>query len=252
MIRPASVLLLHGITRRGDDFDALRDLLPLPSAAPDLLGHGTAPRAPDYRLIDYADALPPPENAPHVLYGHSLGGLIALLYAAKYPGQTRAVVLEDPPLFEIAPERFAANGSAAAFEALAQQIETSQPEDLLSDMGTWPSGAGDRTLGDALDHEALARRAAALSQTDPAALRVPGTDAFLEGTDLGRALGQITCPVHLIAGNPALGSVLTHADRETFLSQAQNPTLHVFDALGHDIHSFAGQDCARIVRHAAG
>ena len=37
------------------------------------------------------------ERAPFVMVGHSLGGALALMYAARYPERTAAVAMVDPP-----------------------------------------------------------------------------------------------------------------------------------------------------------
>src|SRR5262245_27870920 len=94
------LLLLHGVTRGWRDF---APLLPALSwrwhiFALDLRGHGRSDRCPgSYLVLDYlADVgqllshyLP----AGAVLYGHSLGGLVALAAAALVPQQVRAVIL---------------------------------------------------------------------------------------------------------------------------------------------------------------
>jgi pimeloyl-ACP methyl ester carboxylesterase len=70
----------------------------------DQRGHGESARAdpPDYRYASYASDL----NAlvekldlhDVVLVGHSMGGLVSLLYAATYPGRLKALVVVDSTL----------------------------------------------------------------------------------------------------------------------------------------------------------
>ncbi len=70
--------------------------------APDFRGHGKSGRVPGaYRLQDYADDMIAflrqiPE--PAVIFGHSLGGMVALLVAAQIPQHIRSVVVGDSPL----------------------------------------------------------------------------------------------------------------------------------------------------------
>ena len=69
----------------------------------DLRGHGTSGRVPGhYRLSDYADDvsafLARTVGGPATIYGHSLGGIVALLVAAHAPALVRAVVVGDAPL----------------------------------------------------------------------------------------------------------------------------------------------------------
>ena len=68
--------------------------------APDFRGNGRSGWVPgSYRLRDFAD-----DNAqflgqlkaPAVLAGHSLGGVVALMLAARCPDRMKALILEDP------------------------------------------------------------------------------------------------------------------------------------------------------------
>jgi pimeloyl-ACP methyl ester carboxylesterase len=81
--------------------------------APDLRGHGesTWPAAPDYGMVDFdvdlaaiADALAP---GPFALVGHSMGGRIALWFAAHRPARTTALAMLDARLEHIVPEEAA-------------------------------------------------------------------------------------------------------------------------------------------------
>ena len=37
-------------------------------------------------------------NMPAILVGHSIGGVIALMLAARYPDRVKALIIEDSPL----------------------------------------------------------------------------------------------------------------------------------------------------------
>jgi pimeloyl-ACP methyl ester carboxylesterase len=69
--------------------------------APDFRGHGRSAWVPGhYRLDDYAadtQALLRQLQYPAVLVGHSLGGMVALVVAARAPQLVRAVVVGDTP-----------------------------------------------------------------------------------------------------------------------------------------------------------
>jgi pimeloyl-ACP methyl ester carboxylesterase len=100
-----TVVLLHGLTEAGttwpdlvghwgDDWHVL---------APDLRGHGQSPRfaenelasAPEVLLADVI-AVVDAQPEPVALFGHSLGGLLALRAAVARPDRVWALVLEDP------------------------------------------------------------------------------------------------------------------------------------------------------------
>lgn len=74
--------------------------------APDLRGHGGSGWVPgSYRLTDYtadiAAFLQQVVRYPAVLFGHSLGGEIALFLAARYPELVRGLIIGDAP-FDLA------------------------------------------------------------------------------------------------------------------------------------------------------
>lgn len=98
------LVLLHGVSAR---WQCALPILPELSQqwqvyAPDLRGHGRSGRVPgSYRLTDYtADIvafLQQVVKHPAVLFGHSLGGQIALLVAARYPELVRGLIIGDAP-----------------------------------------------------------------------------------------------------------------------------------------------------------
>jgi pimeloyl-ACP methyl ester carboxylesterase len=85
------LLLLHGVTRRWQDFSPV--LAELSARwevfALDFRGHGKSDRATDYRVIDYAaDAVAVLQNvvgAPAIVYGHSLGAMAGAAVGAQLP-----------------------------------------------------------------------------------------------------------------------------------------------------------------------
>ena len=100
------LLMLHGVGRAARTFSALA--MQLPSRfdvwAADFRGHGHSGQADNrYRVVDYLqDAIAALQAAaePAVVYGHSLGSLVAAALAAECPSQVAAVLLEDPPSSE--------------------------------------------------------------------------------------------------------------------------------------------------------
>lgn len=95
------VLALHGHFGRGRMFGFLGKAL-APEyrvIALDQRGHGRteagAPFDPDNYVADAAAFLRHLGLGPVVVYGHSMGGIVAYRLAARYPGLVRALVLED-------------------------------------------------------------------------------------------------------------------------------------------------------------
>src|SRR5262245_42286403 len=98
------LVLLHGVLRSWRDFaGVLPALLPQWHVhAMDHRGHGGSDRCPEQYLVrNYADdflGLARTHLAGDVvLFGHSLGPLLAAPAAAACPDRVRAIVLEDPP-----------------------------------------------------------------------------------------------------------------------------------------------------------
>lgn len=92
------LLLLHGLGATGDVWNRWAPLLarhwPGRWVVPDLPGHGGSPPLPTYSFDGLsgavADLVDP--DAPHVVLGHSLGGVVALALAADVMLPVRAVV----------------------------------------------------------------------------------------------------------------------------------------------------------------
>ena len=101
---PHTVLALHYWAGAGHEFDALRPLLApgVRLLAPDLPGFGQQPAPPrfDYSVRAYADwvaaYLAEQQVDDFTLLGHSMGGKIALLLAARRPAGLRRLVLLSP------------------------------------------------------------------------------------------------------------------------------------------------------------
>ncbi len=97
-------VILHGGAASWHYADALIELLVdrWHVYAPDLRGHGQSGRVPErYRLQDYAEDmaafLEVVVHEPAIVYGHSLGGEVAVMVASHHPTLMRALVVGDAP-----------------------------------------------------------------------------------------------------------------------------------------------------------
>ena len=93
----AALVLVHGVRDHARAWDRIAAAFPHRRViAPDLRGHGDSAWAGFYPtegfLLDLANLVAAFGLAPFDLIGHSLGGNIALRYAALYPGEVRRVV----------------------------------------------------------------------------------------------------------------------------------------------------------------
>lgn len=102
------MLLLHGMVSAGNSFGAAYDTLAESATVivPDLLGFGgsmettgSTDAAAHIAALDAALASLGLQNRPTVVAGHSMGGALALRWAAEHPDRVRAVVTFGAPLY---------------------------------------------------------------------------------------------------------------------------------------------------------
>src|SRR6478752_8668945 len=89
------LLLIHGYGGAAWNFSELAPLLPgRRLLIPDLPGHGASTPLPaSASLAGYADALAATLEGPVDVFGHSLGGVVALRLAERRPELVRSIVL---------------------------------------------------------------------------------------------------------------------------------------------------------------
>jgi lipase len=95
-----AVVCLHGVTGWGGHFAGLAAALRGTHRvlAPDLLGHGSSPKDPPWRLEDQLDAVERSVGPAPIWLGHSFGARIAFEHAARRVGSVERLVLLDPAI----------------------------------------------------------------------------------------------------------------------------------------------------------
>jgi pimeloyl-ACP methyl ester carboxylesterase len=227
---PASgppLVLLHGGSAR---WQSSESIMPDLAAdwhlyAPEFRGHGKSGWvAGGYRLQDYADDtkafLRQQVSEPAVIFGHSLGGMVALLVAAQCPERIRAVVVGDSPL--------------AAEPWLAHLNRTR--DGLIH----WRDLAGGtysvEEITEALANEWLAQN---LYQNDPDMLTILIDEPYraAAGYDMAVVLPSIRCPVLLLQADPKAGGFLTDAEVEQGIPLLSQPTHVLLEGVSHVLHN---------------
>ena len=247
------LVLLHG---GGDRWQFFLPIIPTLAMrwhvyALDLRGHGRSGRVPGrYRPEDYVPDITAfldrqvTERA--VLFGHSLGGWIALMVVVERMEKVRALILGDPPLCM---ERWVAiEGSeerVASYRALRGLVGSglSVPElaAALADLPVSVPGQGAlMRYGDLPGRDAAHLRgwAKTLSQVDPdvAQYQAEGRmDEYVQKVDLDAALQRMTCPVLLLQGDPSHGGVLSDGDVKHALSLLPDGLTVKLQGTGHDL-----------------
>jgi pimeloyl-ACP methyl ester carboxylesterase len=251
------LLLLHGVVRRWQDFaPLLADLTTRWQVrALDFRGHGQSGRAAGrYFVADYVgDALAclrdgPPE--PTVIYGHSLGALVAVAVAAEMPERVRALVLEDPPEAALV-EGIRQTPFHALFAGMQPLAGSDRPTaDVARDLAElhiprpdWSIGR----LGDVRDATSLRFTARCLRDLDPDVLTPLVAGRWLEGHDADATWRGVRCPVLLLRGEERFGGMLARAEAERLANLAADCAVINVPGVGHLLHWMATETTLRYV-----
>jgi pimeloyl-ACP methyl ester carboxylesterase len=238
-----TVLLVHGNGGHAHWWDPLIPAL-VPGwrvVAPDLRGHGESewPEPPGYHLRDFAADLDALVRAlapgPLALVGHSMGGRVAVWYAAEHPERVSHLALVDTRLGPVPP------GAAAAFRSSIQGKRTGRGYPTRA-----AAMAAFRFIPDEPDvppavvadlaHHAVVERGPGdwTFRFDRAVLSLDGDG----GGDLIPALRRVRCPVALMAGRESW--VMGEDERARLVAAAPQATVEVFPGGHHFLVAQAG------------
>lgn len=239
------LLMLHGVLRGWQDFFPLFG----PFAprwqlhAMDFRGHGDSAPAASYRVVDYvSDAGRVLERLPRgaVLYGHSLGAMVALAAAARFPDRVAGLVLEDPP-FHTMGRDIMATPFHSLFVGMRGALEASSgTSDLAARLAevriTDPAGGTQVRLGDVRDAAALRFSAHCLRRIDPAVFDPILGGEWLEGYDIAALTGRVACPTLVLQADATAGGMLRDEDVRRLKTEGTDCTSVFFPGVGHLVH----------------
>ena len=239
------IVFLHGVTRRWQDFLTL-----MPALAPrwtthafDFRGHGGSDRAPRYLLCDHlADALAYLKEhvkEPAVLYGHSLGALVAAGLAAAAPELVRAVILEDPPSEPLL-KNIRSNVYHTLFSLLRSFAGQDRPvAEIARDLGGYlmplPGGTAVR-MNQVRDLVSIRFMAKSLQTCDPEVLTPVIEGRWLDGYDMEGIFRNVKCPTMLFRADESCGGMLAKAEGDRLMRCLADGTLIDWPGTGHLIH----------------
>jgi pimeloyl-ACP methyl ester carboxylesterase len=202
----------------------------------DLRGNGKSEWVPGhYRLEDFTEdavAFVRHLDKPAILVGHSIGGVIALMAAARCPEKVKALVIEDSPL---------------TLDNYKRIVESSREM-----FGLWlelkRSAHSEQELALALadkyrDYPGVTSEwilffAGCLWQLDPTYFDnlLYDFDGFTKGYDYKQILARIKCPVLFIRGETKLGAVMTDEEISSLRRSFSNVNFAQIDDVGHLLH----------------
>ncbi len=238
------LVLLHGLGRRWQVFLPIIPALSLRwhIYAPDLRGHGKSTHvARGYHGPQYSEDISRllRERIPGaaVLFGHSLGGMLAMSVASQHPELVRALILGDNI---IVARRLRNPMYTALFSGLRDlarkggtlgQIAQGIGRIVLPVPGTEESVSIRELPGN--DEAYLLSWARCVLQADPETYEMTLDGSSIEGWDGEAVLREITCPTLLLQGTPELGGLMSDADVVLATQLLPHHTHVKFRNLGH-------------------
>ena len=245
-----SIVLLHGGSANWHDFEDLGNLFSghWHVYLPDLRGHGKSGRVPwGYSVQEYATdigAFLQQVSGPAALFGHSLGGVVAVMTASLFPINVRALLVGDAPLDSISwkaamdkpdhreTQRWmrALSGGKYTIDEVITGIKMAR--------GDAPDSKGQyKTLGDIYPdghpfYEYLALR---LIDHDPDVLGMilDDYDTVAAGYEMDKILPKIQCPVLLMQADSNAGGAMADAEVVRAMSLLRNGQHVKFSGLSH-------------------
>lgn len=202
----------------------------------DLRGNGRSGWAPGrYRLEDFTEdtvAFIRQLDKPVVLVGHSLGGAVALMAAARCPEKVKALIIEDTPPTLDNYKRIVESGREMFGVWLELKRATHSEQDLALALaeryGNFPG----------VTSQWLLFFARCLWQLDPTYFDslVNDFDNFSKGYDYRQILARIKCPVLFIRGDTTLGAVMTDEEISLLRLSFSNVSFARIEGVGHLLH----------------
>jgi len=250
------LLMLHGVGRAGRTFSGFASMLPdqLRISAIDFRGHGQSGRSDNqYHVKDYVNdafAALKAIGRPTIIYGHSLGSLVAAAAAAQLPNAVSAIVLEDPPSKSYW-EKIETTNYHPTFVAMRQwasrtDLSVGDIASQLREFPMKPTADGKAVkLGDVRDAVSLRFTASCVRQLDPSVMKTILKDDWLAGLDIDVIFSAIRCPVLLLRGNPALGGMLSSDEADRIVDKLNDCTRIDFQTAGHLLHWQARVDASQ-------
>jgi N-formylmaleamate deformylase len=221
------LILLHGIGSRKVSWWPVIDQLAVQFhlIVPDLRGHGDSDKPErGYSTKDYAGDLQglieAMDLSKPLIMGHSLGGIVTLVWAVTHPDSAERIVLEDVPLRR-SPD---AGSMFADWIALASMTVEQAAAKYHEEHPDW-------------SEEDCLRRAESITGTDLHVFE-EAREQYTQGPgyDEIAPLAAIQSPTLLVTGDLATGGMVIPSDAERFAATVPNGTVAHIPGGAHSLH----------------
>jgi pimeloyl-ACP methyl ester carboxylesterase len=232
------LVMLHGGAWRWQEYLSL-----IPTIAQrwhvyalDLRGNGRSGWVPDtYRLRDFVEdnaQFLEQLNSPAVLVGHSLGGVVSLVLAARCPERVKALIVEDVPL-SLENYRRVIESSREMFALWLSLKKSAQSEQALA-----LALANAYKAYSGVTSPWILFFAGCLWQLDPTFFNALLYDfeRFAAGYDYKQVLARIACPVLFLRGETKLGAVMTDEEISWLRKSFNHGQFALIPGVGHLLH----------------
>ncbi len=246
------LILLHGGSARWQAFENI-----IPELAKnhhlfalDLRGHGKSARVSNsYAIADYAQDIAAfihtKKLESPILFGHSLGGIIALYVAGKLVDDLTAVIIGDSPLTASSWQTVLQNSRDALIawrDLSARPLTLEQFYEAVKDSPTMDYENGRsapmrHVFGE--EHPVYDFLAPNLYHQDPDVLTILIEEytRAAAGYEMTELMPNITCPTLLLQADPQSGGLMTNEMVESALKLLPQPHHTKLEGISHVLHN---------------
>ncbi len=213
----------------------------------DLRGHGLSGRARSYRVEDYASDVAAfiqgRVGKPAVVFGHSLGGMTALVLGAAHPELVKALIIGEAIISGDTLRAFSAASrpqtgwwreiaNLRSPDFIAEELRN----ELIPDPATGEPAPARRVYGEESPYFKFF--AECLSRLDPAvfAANIEKWDESYAAYRPDELFPKIPCPVLLLQGRRELGGLMRDEDVDRALSLLPHGRRVRIEKAGHMLH----------------
>lgn len=231
----SAMLMLHGLSQSSITFKGMVEAL-VPGKTLylcDLPGHGESYRPMQYHnetmIADITELLRDVIGQPTIVYGHSLGSLVATGLASEAPELVSRLILSDPPLVVWDAERWQDSLISSYFGWARKTLNAGFDRERIIPM-----------LQAAFPHravEVVQDQATALTQLDVAILDALFDGALATREEVLALFEGIQCPALLLQADPRILAAASDADIADIQARITADSRHEkFSGADHDLH----------------